>query len=156
MTPVAGRGISAIQKRRMNAQGSDALRRGFYGRFGRDYHVYTGMCRLMPSWVVGYIAQAIKAPSWLRLRSNGAGCPSIYVEGGPHLSISLKRRMSIIDKNFLFGSRGIERAVYACQGIFCIEKQRLAMRLGKEGGSAAALLRNQITFRRSHPSGRHF
>ena len=31
-------------------------------------------------------------------------------------------------------------------GIFCIEKQGLAMRLGKGGEAAAALLRNQITF----------
>jgi hypothetical protein len=41
-------------------------------------------------------------------------------------------------------------------GIFCIEKQWLAMRLGKEGGAAASLLRNRITFGSSYPSRRHF
>jgi len=35
-------------------------------------------------------------------------------------------------------------------------KQGLAMRLGKEGGAAAALLRNQLTFWSSHPSRGHF
>jgi hypothetical protein len=30
--------------------------------------------------------------------------------------------------------------------LFCIEKQGLAMRLGKEGGSVAALLKNQVIF----------
>ncbi|TRZ77537.1 MAG: hypothetical protein D4R93_01565, partial [Deltaproteobacteria bacterium] len=35
-----------------------------------------------------------------------------------------------------------------------IEKQGLAMRLGKEGGSVAALLRNQITFWSSYPARR--
>ena len=47
-------------------------------------------------------------------------------------------------------------AVFACQGIFCIEKQGLEMRLEKEGGVAAVLLRNQITFWSSHPSRGHF
>jgi len=37
------------------------------------------------------------------------------------------------------------------KGYFGIEKQGLAMRLGKEGGSAAALLRNQLIFWSSHP-----
>ena len=37
-----------------------------------------------------------------------------------------------------------------------IEKQGLAMRLGKGGGVAAALLRNQLIFWSSHPSRRHF
>jgi hypothetical protein len=32
-----------------------------------------------------------------------------------------------------------------------LEKQGLVMRLGKEGGAAAALLRNQLTFWSSHP-----
>jgi hypothetical protein len=41
-------------------------------------------------------------------------------------------------------------------GVLCIEKQGLAMRLGKEGGAAAALLRNQLVFWSSHPSRRHF
>jgi len=46
-------------------------------------------------------------------------------------------------------------ADFACQGIFCIEKQGLAMLLG-EGGGASALLRNQLTFWSSHLSKRHF
>jgi hypothetical protein len=37
-----------------------------------------------------------------------------------------------------------------------IEKQGLAMRLSKEGGSAAALLRNQLIFWSSHPARGHF
>jgi len=32
------------------------------------------------------------------------------------------------------------------RGLYRIERQELAMRLGKEGGSVAALLRNQLTF----------
>jgi hypothetical protein len=47
-------------------------------------------------------------------------------------------------------------AVISCQGIFCIEKQGLTMRLGK-GGGAAAFLKNQLThLLSSHPSRRHF
>jgi len=38
--------------------------------------------------------------------------------------------------------------------LFCIEKQGLAMRLEAEGGSAAAPLRNQLTFCRvTHQEG---
>jgi hypothetical protein len=44
------------------------------------------------------------------------------------------------------------RSDFAFQGICCIEKQGLPMRLGKEGGAAAALLRNQLTF--EHNSGK--
>jgi hypothetical protein len=47
-------------------------------------------------------------------------------------------------------------AVFACQGIFCIEKQGLAMRLGKEGGAAAALLRNRLTIWSVHLPQRLF
>ncbi|MBU0652470.1 MAG: hypothetical protein KKG96_06270, partial [Proteobacteria bacterium] len=36
--------------------------------------------------------------------------------------------------------------------LFYIEKQGLAMRLGKEGGLGAALLRNHLTFWSSHPA----
>jgi hypothetical protein len=42
------------------------------------------------------------------------------------------------------------------KGYYGIEKQGLAMCLGMEGGSVAALLRNQLTFWSSHPSRRHF
>ena len=37
------------------------------------------------------------------------------------------------------------------KGYYGIEKQGLAMRLGKKDGSAAALLRNQFTFWSSRP-----
>jgi len=40
--------------------------------------------------------------------------------------------------------------------LFYIEKQGMAMRLGKKGGAAAALLRNQLTFWSSHPARWHF
>lgn len=40
-------------------------------------------------------------------------------------------------------SRGICKDILH---LFCIEKQGLALRLGKGGGAAAAFLRNQITF----------
>jgi integrase len=33
-------------------------------------------------------------------------------------------------------------AFFACQGIFCIEKQGLAMRLGKGGGATSVLMRH--------------
>jgi hypothetical protein len=42
------------------------------------------------------------------------------------------------------------------KGYFGIEKQGLAMRLGKEDGSVAAILINQLTIWSSHPSREHF
>ena len=42
-----------------------------------------------------------------------------------------------------------------CIVIFCIEKQGLAMRLGKGGGAVSALLRNQLTFLSSHSAREH-
>jgi hypothetical protein len=39
--------------------------------------------------------------------------------------------------------------------LFYIEKQGLAMRVGKKGGAAAPLLRNQLTFWSSHPARWH-
>jgi hypothetical protein len=74
--------------------------------------------------------------------------------------------MTILSMGFIFdkvllstdGSIGrlflLVNGYYA--GILCIEKQGLAMRLGKGDGAAAALLRNQLTFWSSHPSRRHF
>jgi hypothetical protein len=40
--------------------------------------------------------------------------------------------------------------------LFCVEKQGLAMRLGKKGGSVLALLRNQLTFMVESPGKRAF
>jgi hypothetical protein len=40
--------------------------------------------------------------------------------------------------------------------LFCIKKQGMAMRFGKEGGLVAALLRNQLTFWSSRPARGHF
>jgi hypothetical protein len=42
------------------------------------------------------------------------------------------------------------------KGYLGIEQQELAMRLGKEGGEAAALMRNQLTFWSSYSSRGHF
>jgi hypothetical protein len=42
-----------------------------------------------------------------------------------------------LDKTLLSRDKSIGGAVFACKGIFCIEKQGLVMRLGKEGGVAA-------------------
>jgi hypothetical protein len=38
---------------------------------------------------------------------------------------------------------------------FCIKKQEMAMRFGEEGGSVAALLRNQLSFWSSHSATGH-
>jgi hypothetical protein len=62
----------------------------------------------------------------------------------------------VIDKVLLLMDRSIRRAFFACQVILCIEKLGPVMRLVKEGGSAAALLRNQLTFWSSHPARGHF
>jgi hypothetical protein len=50
----------------------------------------------------------------------------------------------------------IEGVFLFVKGYFGIEQQGLAMRLGKEGGEAAALIRNQLTFWSSHPARGHF
>jgi len=56
----------------------------------------------------------------------------------------------------LFDGGSIGGLFLLVNGYFGIEKQGLAMQLGKEGGSAAALLRNQRTFWSSHPARGHF
>ena len=66
---------------------------------------------------------------------------------------------SKIDKNFLFRGGSIGGLFLAVKEYFascCIENQGLAMRFEEEGGSAAVLLRNQLTFWSSHPARRHF
>jgi hypothetical protein len=40
------------------------------------------------------------------------------------------------DKILLLTDQSIRKAVFACQGILCIEKRGLAMRLGKGDGAA--------------------
>jgi len=64
-----------------------------------------------------------------------------------------------IDKTLFSNARsigGLFLLVKEYYGILWIEKQGLAMRLGKEGGAAAALMRNQLTFWSSHPPQRLF
>jgi hypothetical protein len=63
----------------------------------------------------------------------------------------------IFDKVLLLMDESIGGLFLLVNGYYAgIEKQGLAMRLGKGGGTAAALLRNQLTFWSSHPSRRHF
>jgi hypothetical protein len=59
----------------------------------------------------------------------------------------------LFDKSFLFVEGSIGRTVLYVKAILT-EKQVLAMRLGKESGAAAALLRNHLTFWSSHSSRR--
>ena len=73
-----------------------------------------------------------------------------------HMILEKGLPISLFDKVLLSMDGSIWGLFFTCQGIFCIEKQGLAMRLGQGGGAAAALLRNQLTFWLSHPSRRHF
>ena len=59
----------------------------------------------------------------------------------------------IIDKNFLFRCGSIGWLFLAVKGYFascCSENQVLAVRFEEEGGSVAAILRNQLIFWSSH------
>jgi len=55
------------------------------------------------------------------------------------------------DKALLLMDGSIGGLILLVKGYYGIEKQGLAMRLGKKDGSAAALLRNQFTFWSSRP-----
>jgi hypothetical protein len=54
--------------------------------------------------------------------------------------------LDILDKTLLSRGQSIGGLFLLVNGYFGIEKQGLAMRLGKRGGAASALLRNQLTF----------
>ena len=67
--------------------------------------------------------------------------------------------MPLIDKNFLFRDESIGGLFLLVKGYYASvlhQKAGLAMRLGKEGGLVAALLRNQFIFWSSHPARGHF
>jgi hypothetical protein len=63
--------------------------------------------------------------------------------------------IELIDKILLFDDGSIGGLFLLVKGYYGTEKQELVMRLVKEGGSAAALLRNQPIFWSSHPTRGH-
>jgi hypothetical protein len=62
----------------------------------------------------------------------------------------------LFDKTLLSTGGTIGRLFLPVKAYLGIRKAGLAMRLGTEGGTSAALLRNQLTVWLSHPSRGHF